>query len=91
MTVKLYYDGRSHALMMHLVCEGMGATFAQGLYNPFTLSGTILVDGVLASVHSEWFLDNAWGEALGLTPFLPTDVTRQALYIAPQSPSTPSC
>lgn len=28
-----------------------------GLYNPLTMTGTILVDGVLASAHSDWFLD----------------------------------
>ena len=28
-----------------------------GLYNPFTLSGNIVVNGVLASAHSSWFLD----------------------------------
>ncbi|KXZ44119.1 hypothetical protein GPECTOR_73g640 [Gonium pectorale] len=28
-----------------------------GLYNPFTLGGRIVVDGVLASAHSDWFLD----------------------------------
>lgn len=30
----------------------------QGLFNPFTLSGTIVVNGVVASVHSEWLLDD---------------------------------
>ena len=40
---------------------------AKGLYNPITLSGTIVVNGVAASAHSEWFLD-------GLLPtrWLPT-------------------
>ena len=28
-----------------------------GLYNPLTLGGTIVVDGVAASAHSDWFLD----------------------------------
>jgi Hint module len=28
-----------------------------GLFNPLTLGGTILVDGVAASAHSDWFLD----------------------------------
>lgn len=28
-----------------------------GLYNPFTLSGDLVVNGVLASAHSDWFLD----------------------------------
>ena len=29
----------------------------RGLYNPYTLSGTIVVDGVAASCHSSWILD----------------------------------
>jgi hypothetical protein len=41
-----------------------------GLYNPFTLSGTIIVNGVVASTHSEWFLDNAF-DFLQLTHYLP--------------------
>ncbi len=28
-----------------------------GLFNPLTLGGTIVVDGVAASAHSDWFLD----------------------------------
>ena len=28
-----------------------------GLYNPLTMTGTIVVDGVVASAHSDWFLD----------------------------------
>ena len=30
---------------------------AAGLYNPYTLGGRIVVDGVLASAHSDWFLE----------------------------------
>lgn len=30
----------------------------QGMYNPYTLSGTIVVDGVVASSHSHWILDD---------------------------------
>lgn len=29
----------------------------RGLFNPLTWSGTIIVDGVVASAHSDWFLD----------------------------------
>ena len=35
---------------------------ARGLWNPFTVAGTIVVDGILASCHSDWFLEDmpAW-------------------------------
>ena len=42
----------------------------QGLYNPFTLQGTIVVDDVVASVHSEWFLDDLF-DSIGVTDLLP--------------------
>merc|ERR1719197_2255913 len=34
------------------------AVIKQGLYNPYTKSGLITVDGVVASAHSDWFLDD---------------------------------
>lgn len=30
----------------------------RGLFNPYTLSGNIIVDGVVASAHSRWILDD---------------------------------
>lgn len=30
----------------------------QGVFNPYTLSGTIVVDDVVASAHSDWLLDD---------------------------------
>jgi hypothetical protein len=30
---------------------------ARGIFNPFTLNGLIVVDGVVASAHSDWFLE----------------------------------
>ncbi len=52
-----------------------------GFFNPFTASGTIVVDGVVASVQSKWFADAAM-DRLGLTHAIP------ALYQARlQAPS----
>jgi len=45
-----------------------------GLYNPLTLGGTILVDGVAASAHSDWFLDGVLAPAS-------QDVVYQALFL----------
>ena len=35
----------------------VGRLVSKGAFNPYTLSGSIVVDGVAASVHSEWVLD----------------------------------
>lgn len=35
----------------------MTASTEAGVFNPMTASGTIVVDGVVASAHSDWFLD----------------------------------
>lgn len=43
----------------------------QGLFNPLTPAGTVVVDGVVASVHSKWFLDG-FMDFLGLTHLVPT-------------------
>jgi hypothetical protein len=43
----------------------------QGVYNPFTMHGTIAVNGVVASSHSDWFLDGL-AEYFGRTHLLPT-------------------
>lgn len=45
--------------------------YAAGLVAPYTPEGTIFVDGVLASIHSEWFLDGMF-DALGMTSLVPT-------------------
>lgn len=40
-----------------------------GLYNPYTLSGKVVVNGAVASAHSEWILDD-WSPK-SLTQYLP--------------------
>ena len=45
--------------------------FAKGLYNPFTKEGNIVVNGILASSHSEWFLDEL-ASNIGGVSFLPS-------------------
>jgi len=42
----------------------------RGIYNPFTLSGSIVVNGVVASSHSDWFLDDIAAK-YGWTSMLP--------------------
>jgi len=44
---------------------------SEGLYNPFTMDGNIIVDGVLVSSHSEWFLDGI-ADQFGITGLLPS-------------------
>ena len=45
-------------------------TIGMGLFNPYTASGTIIVDDVVASVHSQWFLDDVC-DRLGCVAYLP--------------------
>ena len=51
---------------------------AEGLYNPYTLSGTIVVDGVLASCHSSWILD-------GVLPPRVAAPVYQAIFAVPRA------
>ena len=50
--------------------EDVALVSQSGLFNPYTAAGTIVVNGVVATVHSRWFLDYAF-DALGLTAHLP--------------------
>lgn len=47
----------SNGKMYASVVEGINSIIEQGAFNPLTASGTIVVDGVIASAHSDWFLD----------------------------------
>lgn len=42
---------------LHTVLE-TSIVVKEGLYNPYTLSGKIVVNGVVASAHSNWVLDD---------------------------------
>ena len=53
----------------------------QGLFNPYTLGGTIVVDGVVASAHSSWVLDGLFA-ALGLD----IPAAYQVIYTAAAEP-----
>lgn len=62
-------DQENQVAVPYRVTE-ISSTWKLGLYNPFTLSGMIVVDGVAASVHSDWFLDKTF-DTLGLSHWLP--------------------
>ncbi len=53
----------------------------KGLFNPFTATGTIVVDGVVASVQSKWFADDVM-DALGLTHAVPALYQARARSLA---------
>lgn len=53
------------------------AVVRRGLFNPYTMGGSIVVDGVLASAHSSWLIDGA-AARLGASHLLPA--TFQALF-----------
>lgn len=58
---------------------GISEVRKEGLWNPYTTGGSIVVNGVAASVHSEWILDSVL-DVLGLTQYLP------ALYQVSHAP-----
>ena len=61
-----YFDGAAfHSSAVRTITE----TTKTGLYNPYTLSGSLVVDGIAASCHSSWILD---GVAYRTRRVLPT-------------------
>jgi hypothetical protein len=44
-----------HAVLSQV--SNVSLVIKQGLFNPYTLNGRIVVDGVVASCHSHWFLE----------------------------------
>lgn len=63
------WSAEDNEFLVYIVKE-VKIALVQGLYNPFTLEGTIIVDDVVASVHSEWFLDGLF-DSLDITHLLP--------------------
>ena len=55
----------------------VATSLQRGLYNPYTLSGSIVVDGVVASCHSSWILD-------GLLPPRVAAEVYQRLFVVPR-------
>ncbi|KAK9804417.1 hypothetical protein WJX72_011696 [[Myrmecia] bisecta] len=43
-----------------ILVTGVRTAVAMGLFNPFTTGGHLVVDGVLVSAHSAWFMDHAF-------------------------------
>ncbi len=64
--ISVQQDGKQMATAI----TSVSTIFDQGLYNPYTPSGSIIVNGVLASVHSRWILDDVC-DALGCVEHLP--------------------
>jgi hypothetical protein len=52
----VWHQGSDGAMLATTV-TAVTETVETGAFNPLTLSGTIVVDGVVASAHSNWFLD----------------------------------
>ena len=73
------------------VVQDVNRVWLQGLYNPYTVAGTIVVNGVAATVHSRWFLDSVF-DKMGLTAHLPEayQVT-QCLHLVSSSLETTDC
>ena len=67
-----------------IAVTAMSQTVQMGLFNPYTPSGTIVVNDVLASVYSRWFLDDVCN-LLGCVAHLPT------LYQAVMMPARVMC
>ena len=53
-----------------VLVDGVTTVRRVGMFAPVTASGTIVVDGVVASTYSDWILDPIF-DALGLTSKLP--------------------
>ena len=55
----------------------VATSLQRGLYNPYTLSGSVVVDGVVASCHSSWILD-------GVLPPRAAAAVYQRVFVVPR-------
>ena len=69
-----YFDG---AALKTSSVRAVTETTKSGLYNPYTFSGSIVVDDVAASCHSSWILD-------GVLPPRAAAVVYQRLFVVPR-------
>lgn len=53
----IVWHQESNGEMYASVVSSLQNVIAKGAFNPLTATGTIVVDSVVASAHSEWFLD----------------------------------
>jgi hypothetical protein len=65
-------EGAAASMVKHI-----GVSAEQGLFNPYTMCGLIVVDGVVASAHSHWVFDGIM-DVVGLTHKIPA--LYQALF-----------
>lgn len=66
----LWLAGAKGAIELARV-EKTGAVLKGGKFNPYTMGGSIVVNGVLASAHSNWVLDDHVPEwATGYLPYI---------------------
>lgn len=54
---RLWVRGAKNRAELEPVLE-VSTCYDRGLFNPFTFSGTVVADGVVASVHSDWIFDD---------------------------------
>lgn len=70
-------DGRQQGLSLHNVSKICIVT-KRGLFNPYTMTGMIIVNNVSVSTNSEWILDAIF-DKFDLTKWLP-DMYQILLY-----------
>lgn len=67
----LYSYGHEQGSLLLTPVTKTSMIWSEGLFNPFTMTGQLIVNGVLASSHSDWFLDSA-AQQLGMERYLPS-------------------